>query len=160
MTDRDRRDEEQFDARLRAAAATFADEALPPGVLDAPELREPRWRTAAPWLAAAAVIMVAVGVGIGLAQIGPPSGSDPSTGPLPPSSAASPSSGAVAEPTATVAPSSSPTPSVAPLAASLVGGGSACGDGTAGFSFMVPDGWFAERVRESTGCRRPSRRTG
>ncbi|MGH2446411.1 MAG: hypothetical protein ACRDGD_10285 [Candidatus Limnocylindria bacterium] len=147
-------DDELLDARLRAAAAPLADEPLPEGALDATDASAPRWRHMAPFVLAAAAGLLAITVGIGLSQVGPPTVSDASPSPsitsLPtPSPSAMPSE----MPTPSPSPTQTPEPTPQPPTAYLVTGGSTCGDGAAGYSFMVPDGWYASRrIGDTSAC--------
>lgn len=145
-------DDELLDARLRAAAEPLADEPMPEGILEMVNGSRPGFRR----LALALVIvagLLAIAVGIGLSRIGPP---DVAHGSPIPSPSSSPTRSMRAEPSVAPSPPTSQAPALTeqPPMANLVTAGSACGDGRAGFAFMVPPGWFANRaVFDTPACR-------
>ena len=144
MTDRrPPSDDELFDARLRAAASRLAEEPLPEGILDVAQPHVPFWRRPGPMLLAASAGALAVVVWIAATQVGPQRIAESS-----PTADPTASASVVPQPTAvpTVAPSPSAIADPAEPPFHLVTAGSACADGAAGFSFMVPDGWFANRA--------------
>jgi hypothetical protein len=137
---------EALDARLRDAAGALAAEPIPSEALDmaAGENESGGPPRAWTWLGAIAaaafvVAVLALGPLRGPVAIDPPPTADPSrtTAPTAPE-----------EPTPTPEPSPSPTPEPAAppqVDPHLVGPLSACSDGTAGFSVVLPEGYYANR---------------
>jgi hypothetical protein len=127
---------EQLDERLRMAATWLASEPIPEADLEPLEAPSSGWN--APLAAIVAVGVVGIAIGVALGQLRPPTGAD-----------ATPSPSSLAAETATPSPSVTPTPSPTPQAVAsadavpLASGGQPCADGAAGFSIVVPDGWYA-----------------
>jgi DNA-directed RNA polymerase specialized sigma24 family protein len=142
-------DAERFDGRLQEAAASLAREPIPAEAASAASMRPgwtDRFALAPVGLGAAALVVVAA---IGFAV----------SGRLPVADQQSPSPGASASARPTPAQTVVPSPSAPPAEAAatdpyLVGPQSICADGDAGFSFFLPEGWYADRrVDDARGCR-------
>ena len=118
----------RLDAQLRTATASLASEPIPDADLEPMDAPTMGW--VAPLSAAIAAGVIAIAVGIGISQLRPPTGTDASPTAAPPVTAAP-------------SPSASPVPEPNPRAIGLASGGEPCADGTAGFSIVVPDGWYA-----------------
>ena len=126
----------QLDERLRLAASGLASEPIPEGDLEPLEAPSSGWN--APLAAIVAVGVVGIAIGVALGQLRPPTGADATPTP-------SPLAAETTTPSPSVTPTPSPTPQAvaSPPALPLASGGQACADGTAGFSIVVPDGWYA-----------------
>ena len=130
----------RLDEQLRVAAAGLASEPIPDADLE--PLGAPRSRWARPLSVVAAAGLIGIVIGYGLGQVRPPTGADttPSPSGVAERSTRPSESGAVE-----ASPSAAPTPEPAVSArpTPLATGGAPCADGEAGFSIVVPDGWYA-----------------
>jgi hypothetical protein len=134
----------RLDDELRAAAAGLATEQIPDADLEPLPVRGSTWMAPIPVVVAVGLIGIVIGFAIG--ELRPPTGTDATPTPRPVaerSASARPSPSASAS--AVAMPSPSPTPSPPPEQSSipLAAGGEICADGTAGFSIVVPDDWYA-----------------
>lgn len=145
----------RLDEQLRQAARGLASEPIPDDVLDAdpmvPTVTE-RFGANRMGLASAAIVLVlVVSAGLLLARRPPAVGIDPSATPAP--------SQVISVPSPTPEPSGppptpAPTPGVPSAGADLVGPLDTCADGVAGFSVVLPEGWYANRRQgEQLACR-------
>lgn len=118
----------RLDEQLRAATASLASEPIPDADLE--PMTAPTIGWMAPLSATLAAGVIAIAVGFGISQLRPPTGADATPTEAPSSPAA---------PSPSVSPMPEPTPPTTPLAS----GGEECADGEAGFTTVVPDGWYA-----------------
>ena len=140
----------RLDELLRTATAGLASEPIPDADLEPFEAPPARWT--APLSAVVAVGIVGIFIGFALGELRPPTGADATPTPVGVGSATpSPSASDQASTEPSPSPSTKPAPSLAPIP--LVSGGEACADGEAGFSIVVPDGWYANpRLGDLMAC--------
>ena len=134
-------DARRLDDELRAGTAALATEPIPEADL------APATPSASGWTGmlgvAAAAVVIAVAAAIGFSELRPPTGTD-ATPSLP---AARASDAPITRPSPTPLPPPAQTPPP------LVTGPSLCADGAAGFSLVVPEGWYANpRQGERMAC--------
>ena len=130
----------RLDELLRTATAGLASEPIPDADLETFDAPPARWT--APLSAVAAVGIVGIVIGFALGELRPPTGADATPTPAGVASATpTPSASDQTSTEPSPSPSTQPAPTPAPIP--LASGGEPCADGEAGFSIVVPDGWYA-----------------
>jgi hypothetical protein len=142
----------RLDEQLRAAAAGLASEPIPDADLE--PIYVPRSRWAAPLSVVVAAGLIGIVIGYALGQVRPPTGADATPFPsavAQQSGRPSPAATATAVPVPSPSPSPPPDPNARPIP--LAAGGDTCADGRAGFTMIVPDGWYANlRIGDVMAC--------
>jgi hypothetical protein len=142
-------DADRLDDRLRDAAASLAREPIPAEAIEVAPMR-PGWMDRfgrAPLGLAAAVAALIVAAGMA------------ASGGFPVAERATPSPAASASVRSSPTSTSAPTPAATPQAVVetdpyVVGPLAECADGDAGFSFVLPEGWYANRrIGDAPACR-------